>query len=261
MLIATFNCNSVRSRLDIILDWLAERNPDVLALQETKCTDDQFPLAAFRDAGWHVAFRGQKSYNGVALLTREPPDEARFGLGDDEGESEPRVAAVNCKDVHVVNTYVPQGRALDHEQFQFKLAWLGRLRAYFARHFGERGAERRKVVWVGDLNVAPTPADVYDSKKIWPHVCHCQEAIDAFQNVVDWGFVDVFRKHLPAPETFTFWDYRMRDAVERNRGWRIDHILATAPVARTSVECFVDREPRRADKPSDHTFVAARFEL
>jgi len=256
MRIATFNCNSVRSRLGIILDWLSTRTPDVLALQETKVRDEEFPHAAFAEAGWQVTFRGEKSYNGVAMITREAPAGAWFGLGDDGGESETRLAHIQYRGVHVVNAYVPQGRDLDHEQFRFKLAWFERLGRYFACRFKP---QRDKVVWLGDLNVAPTPIDVYDHKRIWPHVCHCQPVSDAFQAVLDWGFVDVFRKHLPDSGTFTFWDYRMRDSVARNAGWRIDHILATPAMARSSVSCSVDREPRLREKPSDHTVVVAEF--
>jgi len=258
MLVATYNCNSVRARLETILAWLGRHKPDVLALQETKVTDDLFPAEAFRGAGWRVAFRGQKAYNGVAMVTRAEPEEATFGLGDDDGESGPRLALVRLGDVHVLNTYVPQGQAVEAEAFQFKLRWLARLREFLAARF-DPAAD--KVIWVGDVNVAPTPADVYDSKQFQNHVCHCPQVIEAFQAVVDWGFVDVFRKHIPAEKNYTFWDFRLPRGVQRNLGWRIDAVLATPPAAGTSIECFVDVEARKASKPSDHTFVAARFEL
>ena len=256
MLIATFNCNSVRVRLPIILAWLGQHQPDVLALQETKCTDEDFPAAAFAEAGWQVAFRGEKKYNGVAMVTREKPDDISFGLGDDEGQSETRLALLRLGDVHVLNTYVPQGTQLESDRFRFKLEWFARLRAVLDARFD---AATSRLVWVGDLNVAPTADDVYNPKEFWPHVCYCQEVIHAFADVVSWGLVDVFRKHLPDPGTYTFWDYRLRGALSRGLGWRIDHVLATEPMASASADCFVDVEPRRADRPSDHTFVAARF--
>jgi exodeoxyribonuclease-3 len=256
MIVATFNCNSVRKRLDQILAWLDASRPDVLALQETKVADDLFPRDAFERAGWHVAFRGQKAYNGVAVVTREEPEAVGFGLGDDEGESEPRLACVKVGGVHVVDTYVPQGQSLDSDKFAFKLEWLARLGRYFEERFDPA---RDQVLWVGDTNVAPEPIDVYDSKKIWPHVCHCQEVIDAFRGVTGWGFVDVFRKHLPGEGVFTFWDYRMRDSLAANRGWRIDHVLATQPLAERSESVRVDVEARKVETPSDHTFVTARF--
>lgn len=257
MRVATFNCNSVRQRLSAILAWLDGQKPDVLGLQETKVQDADFPLDAFTDAGWSVSFRGQKSYNGVALIACRAPDEVSFGLGDDDGESEPRLVRARFGDLQVINTYVPQGRALDSPNFAFKLEWFARFRLWCDRNLG--GPET-PAIWMGDLNVAPTPADVYDPKSIAPHVCFCPEVIAAFEETLSWGFVDVFRKHLPAPETFTFWDYRQRHALERNRGWRIDHMLATPEVAALSTGCQVDLAPRRAPKPSDHTFVWADFD-
>ncbi len=257
MLIATFNCNSIRQRLPVVLEWMAQHRPDALALQETKVTDDQFPADAFRDAGWYVAFRGEKSYNGVAIVTRDEPSDIRFGLGDgDHGESGPRLSALRLGGIHLVNTYVPQGRELGSEAFRFKLDWLARLHRFFERHY-DPATDR--IAWVGDLNIAPEPRDVHDHDRIWPHVCHCEEVVAAFRTFIDFAFVDVFRKHLTGESVFTFWDYRVRNAVERNKGWRIDHVLATAPLAETSEEVFVDMEPRRATKPSDHTIVGARF--
>lgn len=257
MRIATFNCNSIRVRLPAVLAWLDEYKPDVLALQETKATDKDFPAEEIEDHGWHVAYRGEKSYNGVALISRDKPAKVVFGLGDDGGESETRLVRAKIAGVEIINTYVPQGQSLDSDKFKFKLEWLARLR----RCLDDNCPASGKVVWVGDLNVAPTPIDVYDSKAIWPHVCHCQEVIDAFGGVTDFGFVDVFRKHLPEPDVFTFWDYRQRGSLARNRGWRIDHILATKAVAKTSTACVVDIEPRKRERPSDHTFVYADFSL
>ena len=262
MRIATFNCNSIRVRLPAILAWLDEYSPDVLALQETKVVDRDFPLPDFTDRGWHVAHRGEKSYNGVAVVSKKPPEDVAFGLEDEEdgrdgGASETRLARIRVDGVTVVNTYVPQGQTLQSDKFAFKLRWFERLRAYFGALF-KSGADR--VVWLGDLNVAPLPIDVYDSKAVWPHVCHCTETIDAFNAVTAWGFVDVFRKHLPEPGTFTFWDYRQRGSLSRNRGWRIDHILASESLAARSVDCRVDVEPRKAERPSDHTFVFADFQ-
>lgn len=258
MRIATFNCNSIRVRLPATLAWLDRHAPDVLALQETKVVDRDFPLAEFEGRGWHVAYRGEKSYNGVAVVSKKAPEDVSFGLedGEDDGASETRLARIRVDGVTIVNTYVPQGHAIQSDKFAFKLRWFERLRAYFGALF-KSGADR--VVWLGDLNVAPLPIDVYDSKAVWPHVCHCEEVIDAFNAVAAQGFVDVFRKHLPDPGTFTFWDYRQRGSLSRNRGWRIDHILASERLAARSAGCSVDVEPRNAERPSDHTFVFADF--
>lgn len=256
MRIATFNCNSIRIRLPAILSWLESHSPDVLGLQETKVRDEEFPLEAFRKAGWHAVYRGEKSYNGVAIITRAAPEHVSFGLGDDQGESETRMVHATVGGVHVVNTYVPQGQSLESVKFQFKLNWLARLKRYFEQHFNP---ETDRLAWIGDLNVAPLPMDVYDSKAIWPHVCHCDEVIDALKDVAAFGFTDIFRKHLPDEGNFTFWDYRQRGSLSRNRGWRIDHILATRTLADASTSCSVDVEPRRHERPSDHTFVFADF--
>ena len=257
MRIATFNCNSIRVRLSAVLSWLDEYRPDMLALQETKATDKDFPAAEIEDKGWHVAFRGEKSYNGVAIISKKKPDHVAFGLGDDKGESESRLVHVRVGKVNLVNTYVPQGQSLDSDKFTFKLEWFARLKRYFSDN---AAAEDGSWLWVGDLNVAPTPIDVYDSKAVWPHVCHCQEVIDAFADVAGLGFVDVFRKHLPEKDVFTFWDYRQRGSLERNRGWRIDHILAMPKLAKKSTACSVDIEARKRERPSDHTFVYADFQ-
>lgn len=262
MKIATFNCNSVRSRLEIILAWLRTNQPDVLALQETKTVDEQFPAQAFADEGWQVCYRGEKSYNGVAVITKEKPEVVSFGLGDDAGESGTRLAHVVYGGIHIINTYVPQGRELASEHFTFKLKWFARLGKYLQENCGLGGKEKGLgTVWVGDLNVAPTAIDVHDSKKIWPHVCHCQEVIDAFGAVTALGFTDIFRKFLPDAGTFTFWDYRVKNALDRGLGWRIDHVLATTGLAAKATGCQVDTEPRRAERPSDHTFVAAEFDV
>ena len=256
MKITTFNCNSIRQRLGVVLEWLEANEPDMLALQETKVVDELFPASAFEDVGWHVTFRGQKGYNGVAVVTRSEPERVSFGLGDDDGESEPRLIDATVDGVRLLNTYIPQGYKLDSDKFQFKLRWLERLERYLR----ERVDLTSDFVWVGDLNIAPTEIDVYDHKKIWPHVAHCQEMTDWYDRFIGLGLVDVFRKHLPEPGNYTFWDYRYRRSVEANRGWRIDHILASPPMAERSRAVEVDVEPRRRPKPSDHTFVTAIFD-
>ena len=255
MRIATFNANSIRTRLPIILDWLESYKPDLLAIQETKAQDKDFPEEAISDSGWHVEFAGEKSYNGVALISKKKPDFISFGLGDDAGESNTRMLHARFGDINLINTYVPQGRAVDHEMFGFKLEWLARLKDYIATRL-----QKQQVVWVGDLNVAPTPIDVHDSPRIWGHVCHCQKMTDAFNEVCNLGFTDIFRKFLPTAGNYTYWDYRVKNAVERKIGWRIDHILATDILANTASDCRVDIESRLLQKPSDHTFVYADFD-
>lgn len=255
--LATFNANSIRSRLDAVLGWLAARQPDVLCVQETKVQDAEFPAEPFRAAGWHVVFRGEKSYNGVALVSRKPAEDVAFGFDDGGPEDATRLVRARFGKVHVVNTYVPQGREIDHAMYAYKLEWLGRLRKLFERHY----APRDKLLWTGDLNVAPFDIDVDKPETKRQHVC-CHEAVRAaFADVVGWGLVDVYRKHHPEPGRYSFYDYRQPRSLERNQGWRIDHLLATPSLADRSRAAEIDLEPRRAEKPSDHTFVWAEFDV
>lgn len=255
MKIATFNANSIRARLPIVLDWMARHRPDILCIQETKVEDGDFPALDLTAGGYHVVFRGEKSYNGVAILSLQKPDTVRFGLDDGGKADETRLACATFGSLHVVNTYVPQGRELDHPMYAYKLEWLGRLRGYFARHF----TPRQRVVWLGDMNVAPLAIDIHNAEEQENHVCFHHRVREAFAQVLAWGFTDVFRKHHPEPGQYTFFDYRTVQAVKRNLGWRVDHILATAPLARLSTDAWIDVEPRTRDKASDHTFLVAEF--
>lgn len=257
MIVATFNVNSIRSRLGIVMDWLKAFQPDVLAIQETKTPDETFPVEDFRRAGYHVIFRGQKSYNGVALASRTEPRDTAFGFDDGGPGDETRLAAARCGPLVVVNTYVPQGRDIEHEMFRYKLQWFARLRRYFERHY----TPRQFVVWVGDMNVAPEAMDIHNAEQQTDHVCYHEDVRRAFADVAGWGFVDVFRKHCPDPGQYSFFDYRMKEAVRRNQGWRVDHVMATRPLAARSMRAWIDREPRMAERPSDHTVVAAEFDV
>jgi exodeoxyribonuclease-3 len=257
MKIATFNANSVRSRLDAVRQWLNENAPDALAIQETKVEDKDFPALAFTELGYHVVFRGEKSYNGVAIVSKEKPKEVRSGLDDGKQADETRLISAKVGPIYIVNTYVPQGRELDNPMYPYKLEWFKRLNAYFNRHF----TSQTKLVWVGDLNVAPEAMDIHNASEQEDHVCYHVDVRKAFAETVSWGFVDVFRKHHPEPGQYTFFDYRTVNAVQRHMGWRVDHILATPPLARTSTDSYIDLKPRLAAKSSDHTFLVAEFAL
>jgi exodeoxyribonuclease-3 len=255
--IATFNVNSIRQRLDIVLDWLTKAEPDALCIQETKVVDDQFPALAFRQAGYHVVFSGEKSYNGVAIVSREPLTEVKTGLDDGGPRDDARLIRAKLGGVRIVNTYVPQGMDVKSDKYAYKLKWFERLAALFAQEY----TPRQRVVWVGDLNVAPTDIDVHDPKRLLGHVCFNPDVWAAFQQVVDWGFEDVFRKHIPEAGVYTFFDYRLPSSLRANKGWRIDHVLATKPLAKRSAGVTVDLEPRGLEKPSDHTPVVAEFDV
>lgn len=254
MRIATFNANSIRVRLPVILDWLRKFNPDVLAIQETKTPDDSFPLMEIESAGWHVVFRGEKGYNGVALISRLPLENVRFGL-DDEPRDETRVISARIGTVLVVNTYVPQGREITHEMYAYKLEWFARLRQMFERRL-KKGAE---IIWLGDLNVAAEPLDVHSPELYGRHVCFHEDVRLAFAACRGDFFHDVVREKHPGQRLYSFFDYRTPRAIERNIGWRLDYILATARLAASCTAADIDLEPRRRNPSSDHTFVWADF--
>ncbi len=253
--VATFNVNSVRKRLPLVLAWLKDRRPDVLCLQETKVQDAEFPSLALAESGYHLTFRGMKAYNGVAVLSRKEPESVRAGLDDQEDADEARLLHVVIDGLPIVNTYIPQGFELDSPKYAYKLGWFKRLKAYFARHF----SPDQPVLWCGDMNVAPEPIDVHSPDKHLKHVCFHEDARKAYKDTVSWGFEDVFRRLYPDRQQYTFWDYRQPNALASNRGWRIDHILATPPLARRCVKADVDLEPRRDPNASDHTVLWAEF--
>lgn len=255
--IATYNVNSVRARMSILVPWLDLVQPDLVALQETKVQDPDFPAAPFRDLGYHVVFRGEKSYNGVAILSKDEPSHVAFGFGAGARADETRLATATVRGVRLVNTYVPQGRALDDPMFAYKLEWFARLRSYLARS----GSPDAPMVWVGDFNVAPTDIDVHDPKRLANHVCFHADARKALESVRRWGFEDVFRRHVPEPGQYSFFDYRAPGGVDSGAGWRVDHIWATTPLARVSTAAWIDLAPRRLEGTSDHAPVVAEFDL
>lgn len=261
MKLATFNANSVRMRQNTILGWLKSQQPDVLCLQETKVQDHEFPRQPFEEAGYHVNFRGMKSYNGVAVLSRLKPDSITYGLGDGPEADEPRLAHARFPGFSVVNTYIPQGYLLESPKYAYKLEWFRRLRRYFETNFSSKDP----LIWCGDMNVAPRDIDVHHPERHLTHVCFHEEAKKAYAETLSWGFEDVFLKLHPGRQQFTFWDYRFRasgkSSLEADLGWRIDHILATAPLAQHCVHVEVDIEPRKALQASDHTFLWAEFAL
>jgi exodeoxyribonuclease III len=256
MKIATFNVNSIRKRLPIVLQWLEQHRPDALCMQETKVQDSEFPADAFREIGYHAAFRGMKGYNGVATLTLEPPDEVLFGLHEGADNEDVRLVKTVVRGIPIVNTYVPQGYKIDSDRYAFKLEWYRRIREYFERHLDPQ----KPAIWLGDLNVAPEPIDVYHPDRRVNDPDFHIDARNAFKHAVAWGFVDVFRKLHPDRVQYTYWDY-FRNALQNNWGWRIDHILATAPLAERCRAVDVDMDPRRTGAASDHTVLWAEFDV
>ncbi len=255
MKIATWNVNSIRRRLPLVVEWLNLHQPDVLCLQETKVQDSDFPAEAFREVGYSATFRGMKAYNGVATLSRTEPESVMHGLCDGPDNEDVRILKTVHGGVSVVNTYVPQGYRVDSEKYAFKLEWFRRIR----RYFDEQLRPGEPAVWTGDMNVAPEPMDVYHPDKRVNDPDFHIAARNAYQEVARWGFVDVFRKLHPERVQYTYWDY-FRNAFEHNWGWRIDHIMATQPLASVCSASDVDLEPRKAAAASDHTVVWAQFD-
>ncbi len=255
MKVATFNANGIRARLGIVLEWLEKESPDILCLQETKVRDEDFPRRPMEDLGYHCTFKGQKSYNGVAILSKTRPEETTVGFGDGDESEEPRLITATIKDISIVNTYIPQGYSPDSDKFQYKLSWFGRLGEYFHNHF----RTDEPLLWAGDFNVAPESKDVYDPERLLGRVGFHPQEHQALASVKDWGFVDVFRKHEDRKNMYTFWDYRIPNAAKRGLGWRIDHLWATSALAEKSTGAWIDVAPRLSERPSDHTFLVAEF--
>ncbi len=256
MKVATYNVNSIRQRLPIVLDWLAEHKPDAMCLQETKVQDHDFPADPIRKAGYYSTFRGMKGYNGVATLTRAEPETVVYGLRDGPDNEDFRIIQTVIGGIPVINTYVPQGYSISSEKYAWKIAWFTQLRAYFEATLNPA----EPAIWAGDLNVAPEPVDVYHPENRLNDVDFHIDARNAYKETVAWGFVDVFRKLHPDAVQYTYWDY-FRNAFQRNFGWRIDHIMATAPLAERCHIAEVDMSARRVSGASDHTIVWAEFAL
>lgn len=254
MKIATWNVNSIAIRLEQILDWLETTETDVLCLQETKCVDEKFPLEQINDAGFNAVFTGQKSYNGVAILSRHELTDVQKNFPDDADDAPKRLIAATIENIRVVNTYIPNGTELWTDKFTFKLDWLQRLRKYF----DQTCATDSDVLLCGDFNVAPDERDVWDLKT-WEGKLHfTKPERAAIHHVKQWGFEDVFRKINGDERKFSWWNYR-EGAFFKNQGLRIDHIWTSANLAGKCVGCWIDRKPRGAERPSDHTPVVAEF--
>ena len=255
--IASFNTNSIRVRMDIIKEWLKEHNPHILAIQETKAQDKDFPEEEIKETGYYCAFKGQKSYNGVAILSKFPIENVKMGFdgkGEDEG---PRLITGKINNINIVNTYIPQGFEPGTEKFQYKLTWLERILNYFKENYKQEDP----IIWLGDFNVAPEDIDVYDPVKLKNHTGFHPDEKEGLEKVRKWGFTDIFRLHEKRGDQFTFYDYRIRNSIKRKMGWRLDHIWGTKVMADKSITAYIDMEPRLKTRPSDHTFIVAEFKI
>jgi len=260
MKLATWNVNSLKVRLPHVLDWLAANPVDVLCLQETKQQDDDFPQAALQAAGYHSIFTGQKTYNGVAILSREPARDVQYGIPDYADDQKRVIAATFTSDpiasdwIRVVCVYVPNGQSVDSDKYYYKLGWLSALREWL------RGELTRypKLAVLGDYNIAPEDRDVHDPV-IWQGSVLVSEAERIqFQNLIKLGLHDSFRLFEQADKSFTWWDYRMM-SFRRNHGVRIDHALISEALVAQCKSCMIDKAPRKLERPSDHAPVVVEL--
>ena len=255
MLIATWNVNSLKARLPRVEEWVAQVQPDVLCMQETKMADGDFPLLTFQGMGYEAVHHGEGRWNGVAILSRVGIDDVVYGFADGiEPDTDARLVTATCSGIRVTSVYVPNGRSLDDDHYQYKLSWLGRLRT----HLDVVADPSSDVVVLGDWNIAPEDRDVYDPKVFEgaTHVSdHERKALDEIKG---FGLIDVFRQRYEAEGLYSWWDYRGGN-FHKKMGLRIDYLLASRSLAARSVSDLVDRNARKGQKPSDHAPVLGLF--
>ncbi len=251
MKLATWNVNSLKVRLPQVLQWLADNPVDVLCLQETKLTDDKFPVAEIEAAGYQVAFTGQKTYNGVALLSRHPMTDVVKNNPHFE-DPQQRLISATIQGIRVVCAYIPNGQAVDSDKYQYKLQWLEALRIWLTQEC----QAHTDLALLGDYNIAPEDRDVHDPIA-WEGQVLCSDAERAaFDRFLNLGLKDSFRLFEQAPKSFSWWDYRQM-GFRLNKGLRIDHILLSASLAARCHACVIDKVPRKWEQPSDHAPVIA----
>jgi exodeoxyribonuclease-3 len=255
MQIVTWNVNSLRVRLPQLLEWLAANQPDIVALQETKVPDAEFPAAPIAAAGYQVAFNGQKTYNGVAVLAREPLSESVLEIPSFDDQQR-RVLAVSCGGLRVVNLYVPNGQSVGSEKYDYKLRWLAALRAWLSAEL----AQYPHLLVLGDFNIAPEDRDVHDPAAWSGSVLVSEPERTALAELMQIGLSDVFRRFDQPPQSFSWWDYRA-GSFRRNNGLRIDLILASTPLAPRCTGSRIDRLARGGERASDHAPVIAAFDI
>jgi exodeoxyribonuclease-3 len=251
--LATWNVNSLKVRLPQVLDWLAANPVDVLCLQETKQQDEDFPKAELEAAGYRSVFSGQKTYNGVAILSRVPVSDVQMGIPGFADEQK-RVIAATCGGIRIVDVYIPNGQSIDSDKYQYKLGWLSALHDWLQQEL----VRHPKLVLLGDYNIAPEDRDVHDPKAWEGNVLVSEPEREQFRRLVALGLRDSFRLFEQEEKSFSWWDYRMM-GFRRNHGLRIDHILISEPLVVQCKSCVIDKAPRKLERPSDHTPVVVEI--
>ncbi len=253
--VVTWNVNSVRARMPRIEAWLAQHKPEIVCLQETKCRDEEFPHEPFEKLGYHVSIHGQRTYNGVAILSREPQEDVAKGMPDDEDGADARVIAATVGGLRVLNVYVVNGKEVGDVKYAYKLDWLERLSRY-VETFDMAG----RVVLVGDFNITFDDRDVYDPER-WRGKILCSEPErSALAKIMEPGLTDALRTFTEDAGIYTWWDFRTRGFL-RDRGLRIDHVLCSPSALEVCTGVDVDKVERGGEKPSDHAPVTAAFEV
>lgn len=253
MKIATWNVNSLNVRLPHVLDWLETEKPDLLCLQETKQEDSKFNYDALKAAGYHAIHNGQKTYNGVAILSPHELSDIQLDIPDFE-DPQKRIIAATMNNVRYINAYMPNGQSVDSDKYHYKMRWLAALTEWLQSEI----TRYPKLALLGDYNIAPKDQDCHDPEKWVGDILVSPRERDAFKGFLDLGLHDSFRLFPQADKSFSWWDYR-GGGFRRNHGMRIDHILITDALKQVATSCYIDKEPRTLERPSDHTPVILEF--
>lgn len=254
--IATWNVNSVRVRMPLLLDWLSEKQPDVVCLQETKVEDGSFPVSELMSLGYTCHYYGQKLYNGVAILSKLPIDSVSYGFQSGYDPDNKRLIRASIAGIEILNVYIPQGQSTDSPKFPYKLEFLQQL----SSEFQNSDLSQQKIVILGDFNVAPEALDLVDAQRMEGRVSFHPQEHKILNDWKDQGFLDVYRQLHPHQKEFSWWDFRTR-GFERGEGMRIDHIWCSRAMSAQMVGCEIDLNPREQPRPSDHAPVMASFSL
>lgn len=255
MKITTWNVNSIRAREERLVAWLRAATPDVVCLQETKVVDDNFPFDALKQLGYHAVTWGQKTYNGVAILSRAPLTDVQMGFGDGaEEDGQARLIAATVDGIRIISAYFPNGRTVEDDKYRYKKEWMDRLLA----KLGSMDLANEKVLLAGDFNIAPEERDVNRVEEWTGSVLYNPDMSAYFKKFLDLGLVDTFRLHHEEAGLYSWWDYRML-GFPKDNGLRIDHILASRALASSCRSARIERDMRKGKKPSDHTVVWAEF--